>query len=437
MQAAHVILQRNAEVSADASRTGNAGRILIIAEDTLAVADGRLAAITQGPGNAGEIVIRAGRLDVTEGGLIAAAQDIPADAPADVQGSGQGGRIHITATAVHVGGRNPEGQPSRIEGSTDGSGAGGAIDLQVHTLAVTDGGFISTGSNFRATGAGGLLRVTATGDVTIAGSGELRSRTFGRGRGGDIEVRAARVRVMDGGRIDTRTVGTDPEGDNAAGAILIEAGRLEVTGGGQISTASTVSSVDSALPTGAAGTVRVVAPEVLLAGQGSQLTSATAGTGQGGDIVVQADRLLLTEGGRITSQSGGASQGGAIMLQARTIELREGATITAESQGTGNAGRIALTATDTFVSDHSVVTTEAMQADGGEITVQASRLVQLRQSALTATVGGGAETVGGILPSIHSLCCCKTARLSPTPLPGAAATLPLRPGSCWRTRRAR
>ena len=154
MQAAHVILQRDAEVSADASRTGHAGRILITA-DTLTVTDGRLAAITQGPGNAGEIVIRAGRLDVTEGGLIAAAQDIPADAPADVQGSGQGGRIQITATAVHVGGRNPAEQPSRIEGSTDGSGAGGAIDLQVHTLAAQTGGSLAPAVTSGPRGLGG------------------------------------------------------------------------------------------------------------------------------------------------------------------------------------------------------------------------------------------------------------------------------------------
>jgi large exoprotein involved in heme utilization and adhesion len=46
-------------------------------------------------------------------------------------------------------------------------------------------------------------------------------------------------------------------------------------------------------------------------------------------------------------------------------------------------------------STDSVVTTEATRADGGEITVQAQHLVRLRGSAVTATVGGGAETVGG------------------------------------------
>ena len=456
MQAAHVTLQRDAEVSADASRTGHGGRMTITA-DTLTVADGRLAAATQGPGNAGEIVIRAGRLDVTEGGLIAAAQDIPADAPADVQGSGQGGRIQITATAVHVGGRNPAEQPSRIEGSTDGSGAGGAIDLQVHTLAVTDGGFISTGSNRRATGAGGLLRVTATGDVTIAGSGELRSRTFGRGRGGDIEVRAARVLVMDGGRIDTRTVGTDPEGDNAAGAILINTGRLEVTGGGRISSASE-EFLRGVMPTGAAGTVRVVAPEVRLAGQGSQLTSATARTGRGGNVVVETGTLTLLGGARLDSRTRGGGPGGTvtvtatdavtvaepgsglftetagqgpggdIVLHTRVGQLTDGATISAQSAGAGNAGNVRIGAAETLLlSSGSTVTTGATRAKGGNIMITAQRLVRLRNSQITTAVGSG-EGAGGNITIDPEFVLLENSQISANAVGGPGGDVTIRAG---------
>ena len=427
LQAAHVTLMRDAEVTADASPTGHAGRILITAEDTLTVTDGRLAAATQGPGNAGEIVIRAGRLDVTEGGLIAAAQDIPADAPADVQGSGQGGRIHITATAVHVGGRNPGGQPSRIEGSTDGSGAGGAIDLQVHTLAVTEGGQISTGSNRRATGAGGLLRVTATGDVTIAGSGELRSRTFGRGRGGDIEVRAARVRVMDGGRIDTRTFGTDPEADNAAGTILINTGRLEVTGGGQnlLGEHGVVSRLryTDRRPPGRYGSWRLrcsslgwgvssqVPPPVRAGGamwwwrpgtltllDGARLDSNTGGGGQGGTVTVTATDAVTVSGRQGTglfTNTTSQGTGGDIVLHTRAVQLTDGATVSAQSTGTGSAGNVRILAVDTLLlSGGSTVTTGATHAAGGNIVIAGQTLVRLRDSQITTAVGSG-EGAGG------------------------------------------
>jgi large exoprotein involved in heme utilization and adhesion len=44
---------------------------------------------------------------------------------------------------------------------------------------------------------------------------------------------------------------------------------------------------------------------------------------------------------------------------------------------------------------NSSVTTEANQADGGNIHLTAPQLIRLRDSQITATVGGGPETVGG------------------------------------------
>src|SRR5207245_1868416 len=113
-------------------------------------------------------------------------------------------------------------------------------------------------------------------------------------------------------------------------------------------------------------TVTTTAP-VLLTGQGTGLFTRTAGPGQGGDITVQAPRLVLTEG----------------------------ATISAESTGLGNAGNITLTLGDTFVSTNGSIVTRATQADGGNIQITAPTLVRLRDSAITAEVGGGATTVGG------------------------------------------
>jgi large exoprotein involved in heme utilization and adhesion len=48
-----------------------------------------------------------------------------------------------------------------------------------------------------------------------------------------------------------------------------------------------------------------------------------------------------------------------------------------------------------LVSTNSAVTTEAAQADGGDITLRVQDVLRLRNSAVTATVGGGPETMGG------------------------------------------
>jgi hypothetical protein len=97
----------------------------------------------------------------------------------------------------------------------------------------------------------------------------------------------------------------------------------------------------------------------------------------------------------LSTTAQGSGRGGDILLQAPILTLSDGASITAESTGPADAGTIRLTATERFLSEHSTVTTAARLADGGNIQVTAQALVRLRDSSITATVGGGAETVGG------------------------------------------
>src|SRR5262249_13503965 len=80
----------------------------------------------------------------------------------------------------------------------------------------------------------------------------------------------------------------------------------------------------------------------------------------------------------------------------RDLQLSNGATISAQSIGTGNAGDIRITGAETILlRGNSAVTTEATQASGGNIEVNAQSLVRLRDSRLTASVFGGPDTVGG------------------------------------------
>jgi large exoprotein involved in heme utilization and adhesion len=104
-----------------------------------------------------------------------------------------------------------------------------------------------------------------------------------------------------------------------------------------------------------------------LTGQGTGLFTRTAGPGQGGDITVQAPRVTLLDG----------------------------ATISAESPGLGNAGNITLTLGDSFLSTHGSIVRRATLADGGDIQITAPHFLRLRDSAITAEVGGGAATGGG------------------------------------------
>jgi large exoprotein involved in heme utilization and adhesion len=80
---------------------------------------------------------------------------------------------------------------------------------------------------------------------------------------------------------------------------------------------------------------------------------------------------------------------------ANQVTLFNDGVVSAKSTGEGDAGNIYISAADSFLMTDSAVTTEATQADGGNIKVGAEYMVHLKDSEITASVGGGPETVGG------------------------------------------
>lgn len=157
-------------------------------------------------------------------------------------------------------------------------------------------------------GRGGQLTVTATEAVTIAGRDSegspsgLFSDTFGRGRGGNIDLRAPHVRLSDGGVVAARSLGDGP------GGATIE------------------SSLGS---TGRGGDMTVVATEaIVITGPTSGLLSNTFGSGDAGRLFV-ATPLLTLDGGIIAAGTDFGSRGnaGAIEVQGGRVTLTGGATI--------------------------------------------------------------------------------------------------------------
>jgi large exoprotein involved in heme utilization and adhesion len=134
-----------------------------------------------------------------------------------------------------------------------------------------------------------------------------------------------------------------------------------------------ISGLNVASP-GAGGTVIVQASDTLaMSGVGSRLSTASLGPGAGGDIIIHAGTLSLTDGTEISAAS-----------------LR-----TDDATASGNAGNVTVTVGKSLLIQDSFVTTEATQADGGNITLRVQDMIQLRNSEITAMVGGGPATVGG------------------------------------------
>jgi filamentous hemagglutinin family protein len=371
------------------------GNITLIAP-TVEMAGGTLQAITHGKERGGNIVVAVGTLILTQGAQIAT----------DTFGSGQGGMVTVTAAdTVTISGQDPNGQASRIASGTEGRGDGGGVTIRASTLRLEEGGVIAATAGAAAAGNAGNV-VIAADQVSLTGGAQIATGTAGQGNAGMVTIRgregtdsaAAMVRIVGqdpNGQASRIVSGTEGRGDGGEVTIITSTLRLE-EGGVIAAAAGTVAE-------GNAGAVIIAADQVSLTG-GAQITTGTAGQGNAGMVTIRglrgadtlADMVVISgqSSGFFTTATG-SGQGGDIILQARNIHLAEGAVISAQSTGAANAGSIRITATDTFRSEHSTVTTEATEADGGDIQVTVPGMIRLRNSKITATVGGGPKTEGG------------------------------------------
>jgi hypothetical protein len=179
----------------------------------------------------------------------------------------------------------------------------------------------------------------------------------------------------------------------AGGKIVITAPVLRMDGG--VITALTGVQDTGEKATGPAGNVSVEVDRLSLAG-GALIDSRTTSEGPGGSVqVIARESAVLTGNSGLTTVSRGSRAGGNVELRTHALTLRDGATLSAESTGTGNAGNITITIQDSFVSTTGSVVVRATQADGGNIQITAPNVLRLRDSRITAEVGGGPQTVGG------------------------------------------
>lgn len=439
------LIMNSAQVAAETTGSvpgASIGIDIQIAKDIVLTAASAIGTLTLGAnpnaGAAGDVVVKAHTVTLTDGGQIRN----------DTFGPGRGGTVHVQAAdAVVVTGWNQDNSfSSAITASSQRAGKGdaGAVLIEAHNVTVAEGAEISTLTV--GSGQGGKLTIKATGSVilagtsrdgrfssiigantqgtgqdagdagaitveaqniTLTGGAQITSSTEGPGRGSTIRVSATDSITLDGHNRDVRVASSIVANTRSrradageAGTIFVEAKHVTISNGARITSNS--------LGPGQGGTVWVTAADaVTLTGtssdgrQPSAIDTAARGAGENagdaGAVMVEATRLTLTEEAQINSGTSGPGSGGSVTVRARHIELNEGGTISTRSSGTGNAGNIVLQADERFRSRHGAVTTEAERADGGNITLMAGSLVDLRDSQITATVKGGEGQGGNIL----------------------------------------
>ena len=114
-----------------------------------------------------------------------------------------------------------------------------------------------------------------------------------------------------------------------------------------------------------------------------------------GNVDISAGSFLM-QGGGISALSRGTRGGGNIAVTGQgAVTIGGDATISASSTSSGNAGSITINAGSQFLSQNGRLSTESSQTSGGNITIQATDSIRLVNSQLSTSVQGGPNTAGG------------------------------------------
>jgi len=407
---------------------------------------------TQGAGNAGNIILRAtGNIEIANVVTVTSSSGFNSagTAGSPTRASGNSGNVELTSTHGNMlithGGEviqvtsqtlNSSGNTGIVTASapegdivldgvslftaTRGTGGAGQIEITAKNLQLNDS-FI-TDDNFGPFRPGGITvmlseNLTATGNSVIA----TVSLSPTGAPAADLNITAKDIVITQGSLLTSATFLSGPGGN-----LRIVADTLQITDGSQVASGSTIAprrgGLPQEIPSGQGGNITIQAlagptGSVVIDGMDSGLFTNTQGTGAGGNINLAARSLTVQNGGTISASTSGtepSATGGSIAIATgQSVTLNRGASITASSTGPGDAGNISITAAGQLVMTDSKVTTEATQADGGNITLKAGKLIHLTNSEVISSVGNTeiTTTQGGNITIDPDLVVLRNSRL--------------------------
>jgi filamentous hemagglutinin family protein len=419
-----LLVQDGAAIATTTTSSGEGGNLTINASDSVRLLGtsnnsnlGGLATGATGEGNAGNLRIDTRQLLVQDGAAISTT----------TTGSGEGGDLTINASeSVQLLGTAPDNIARGLETGTLGTENGGnAGDLRLNTrqLLVKDGAGILTSTG--GSGEGGNLTINASESVRLLGTaangnpGGLFTGTFNAengGKAGNLNLATGQLLVKDGASISTTTTGSGAGGNltiNASesvrllgtsangqrpsslsaetlnigegGSLSVDTKNLLLQDGAFISTATGGSGGGGNLTINASESVRLLGTSAN--GQRpSSLSAETLNIGEGGSLTVNTKNLLVRDGAQISTTTAGAGNAGSLTVKAtESVRLigtsAQGnirSSLIAATIGTGNAGDLTVHTKNLLVQDGALVTTGTLNVgNAGSLTIKASESVQL------------------------------------------------------------
>ncbi|MEH2411452.1 two-partner secretion domain-containing protein [Nostoc sp.] len=415
INAAILSLTDGAMLEASTTGQGNAGNVTVQVRDAVSLAYAVIFSTVEssGVGKGGNIDINAATLSLTDGAQLLTYTDDVSDR--QLVGRGDAGNVNLNVTgAVDITGQKNNlfsGIGSFVETGTEGNG--GNITIDSGSFSLRDGAQLTASTS--GLGNAGNVTVIARDAVSLADNAAILStvESGGVGKGGNIDINAARLSLTDGGQLltitrgvsDTQAAGQGDAGNvnvNVTGAVDIAGEKNSLSGigsfvelgtqgnGGKITIDSGSFSLReraqleaSTSGQGNAGTIQVnTADFFAISGSSSDLNTglfvnSQSPTGTAGDIIVTSPKVTLDNSGRLNAESA-SGNGGNINLQTDLLLLRRGAgisTTAGTAQAGGNGGNITITAPNGFIlavpSENSDITANAFTGSGGRVDIKA------------------------------------------------------------------
>ncbi len=404
-----------------------AGDITINATDTVLFNNSEaLSEVNPGAvGNAGDISITTGSLEVTNGAQVSTS----------TEGQGNGGSVNINATdSVKFDGENKDGFRSGAFSQVNPGAMGnaGGVSITTDSLEVTNGAvlFVAT----RGKGDAGSVTIT-TDSLEVTNGAFFSADTFGVGDAGSVTINATDLVKFDGSIGAFSQVNPEAVGD--AGDISINTGSLEVTNGAQLAVGTrgkgdagsiTIIATDlvkfdgegkgfdgegkdrfrsgaiSAVGTGAVGNAGGVSitTDSLEVTNGAFLSASTEAQGNAGNIILNVEDNITLSGSETgifaDTTEGSTGPGGSINIDTQSVTIQDGANIAVNSDGSGQGGSITLAAEE-LTLDNGSIKASTISNQGGNITLTVGDILQLiddgqiTASAGTAQAGGDGGNV--------------------------------------------
>jgi filamentous hemagglutinin family protein len=395
-------------------------------------------------GNSGEITVNTPQLTLLDGAVLQTLS----------LGLGNAGPVNVNADSLQISGSIPflsnaensagdlsaQALNSRISSENNAGGATGNINVSSHQINLNAGGQITTRNGPDATGKGGNVTVNA--DRIIATSADrfrpifvsgIGTYTIGASVGGNVNVSAGQITLLEGGEILSLTQGT-----GTAGNVTVNASESIVGRGVNLFASAIPSGIySSTSASGNTGNIAISTPQLTLS-EGAGATTVVfgqllgnsgpgAGTGNAGNVNINAETIEMsgvsplnpegiTQVGSLTFGSGNT---GNVTISTRRLRVKDGASLILlvtpslsafgqplPGSGTGTGGTLTVNATESvevigesrFLNNPSVIGTQTFgSGDVGEITVNTNRLsIQsggLISSSTSATGDAGRVTV--------------------------------------------